>query len=146
MDGSSVSTYVDRMAASSFDPIRVTEALQEAVRTHDASGLDALVSERMSFTSGRAVARMGKREWIDAAMKIPWRTFHILDVRLTLITPEVVVVEHSLEQEIDAEASAPVEFKTDPVDGVHSAWVTTDVWADEGGVWRLVHRHPERLG
>jgi uncharacterized protein YciI len=120
-----------------FAAAELTRELQEAVRVHDKARLDALVSERLVFASGRQLGRIGKAEFVGAAMSIDWQRFDCSEFR-TLALDDVVVVDYEIKQEIRAApdsttANAPTE----------TAWVMTDVWALENGRWRLVSRHPE---
>ena len=124
------------MSIVKFDARAETERLQDAVRRHDRMLLDELVSERFALVSGRALGRLGKLDWITAALQVEWERFAIAISRV-IDLDDVVVVDHDVEQEL---AAAPVWAPEAPRE---SNWTMTDVWAAEGGQWRLVCRHPE---
>jgi hypothetical protein len=56
------------MAVGEFDAEAATHHLQDAVRRHDRAALDQLVSEHFGLVSGRSLGRVGKQEWIAAAL------------------------------------------------------------------------------
>jgi ketosteroid isomerase-like protein len=117
-----------------FDAIGATRRLQEAIRAHDRSLVNALVSERLVLTSRGATGSMGKTDFMAAALAIDWQYFRLAEFHV-LELGDACVVEYTVEQELR------------PANGsrAQSTWVTTDVWAREGRGWRLVHRHPELL-
>ncbi len=119
-----------------FAAAQLTRELQEAVRAHDPARLDALVSERLVFASARQIGRVGKAEFVAAAMSIEWQRFDCSEFRI--LDLDVVVVDYEIQQEIRAApGSTPAHAPA------QTAWVMTDVWALENGRWRLVSRHPE---
>ena len=124
------------MAIVEFDAEAATERLQDAVRRHDRVLLNQLVSDRFALVSGRSLGRLGKEEWIAAALGIEWKSF-VIAVARVLELKGVVIVNHDLEQDM----KEPPNWASEAP--LHSRWVTTDVWAVEDDSWRLLCRHPE---
>lgn len=121
-----------------FNPQRETDRLQDAVRDHDRRVLDELISDRFALVSGRSLGRLGKEDWIAAALQVEWKSF-VVSVSGVIDLDGVWVVDHDVEQEM---AAAPGWATQSPM---RTRWITTDVWAVEEGQWRLVCRHPEML-
>ena len=110
--------------------------LQDAVRTHDQELLDRLVSDRFALVSGRSLGRLGKTEWIAAALNVDWRSFRI-SINRVIEAGDAAIVDHDTEQEM---VRAPSWAPDAPL---RTCWVTTDTWLREPGGWRLICRHPE---
>ena len=126
------------MSLQEFDAQIESDRLQHAVRDHDQRVLDELISERFVLVSGRSLGRLGKEEWIAAALQVEWKSFTV-SVSRVISLDGVVIVDQDIEQEL---AVAPSWASGAPA---QTRWITTDVWADEDGRWRLVCRHPELL-
>lgn len=124
------------MGALAFDPDRETDQLQEAVRRHDRALLERLVSDRFVFVSGRSLGRLGKGDWIAAALQVEWQRF-VVSIARVVDLDRVVIVDHDTEQEMARPPAWGPEAPT------RTRWITTDVWVEESGIWRLVSRHPE---
>lgn len=123
--------------ATVFDAQQVTEALQEAVRLGDTAHLEASVSDRMIWVTPTTDDRRGKQEWIEASCSIVWHWFEVT-VRRELNLGTVRVVEAWISQ-----SRAPVAGE-EPSQPVSASGVVLDVWANEGGHWRLIARQPQR--
>ncbi len=122
-----------------FDAHQSTEALQEAVRLGDREHLETAVSDSMIWVMPTAENHRGKQEWIDASCSIAWHWFNVT-VRRAVELDNACVVESWISQSRDP---VPGEDDSRPV---AAAGVVLDVWADEGGTWCLVARHPQRAG
>ena len=103
-----------------FDPGGQTNRLQDAVRRHDRSLFDRLVSDGLAFVSGRALGRLDKQGWITAALRIEWDRFAVSIARVVDLG-DVVIVDHDIEQEM----TAPPDWASDAP--TRSRWTTTDV-------------------
>lgn len=126
------------MPLNGFDAQRETDRLQGAVCRHDRDELDDLISERFALVSGRSLGRLGKEDWIAAALQVEWKSFDVWVSRV-IDLGDAVVVDHDIEQDM---AAAPNWASAAPT---RTRWITTDVWVVEGGRWRLVCRHPELM-
>jgi ketosteroid isomerase-like protein len=122
-----------------FDAQQSTEALQEAVRLGDREHLESSVSDSMIWVMPSSDNQRGKQEWIDASCSITWHWFEVT-VRRALELDNACVVESWIRQSRD-----PVSGEDDSPP-VAAAGVVLDVWANEGGTWRLVARYPQRAG
>lgn len=109
---------------------RLTEALQEAVRTHDRPALRAMVDDRFVFSSTRVGGDIGKAGWIDWACAIDWLDFELGPMRAVELG-DVLIVRIDVAQQVAGATPS------------RSDWIVSDVWARHGGRWRLVARHPE---
>jgi Domain of unknown function (DUF4440) len=116
-----------------------TEALQEAVRLGDREHLETSVSDSMIWVMASPESQLGKQEWIDASCSVAWHWFKVT-VRRSLELDNACVVESWISQSRDPVAG---EDDSRPVE---AAGVVLDVWANEGGTWRLVARYPQRAG
>lgn len=88
------------------------------------------------FTSGRALGRLDKNDWITAALRVDWQRFTV-DIARVVELGNVVIVDHNIEQEME---SSPDWSPDAPR---QTRWTTTDVWVVEAGTFRLASRHPE---
>ena len=116
-----------------------TEALQEAVRVGDREHLETSVSDSMIWVMPSPESQRGKQEWIDASCSVTWHWFEVA-LRRSLELDNACVVESWISQSRDPVAG---EDASQPV---VAAGVVLDVWANEGGTWRLVARYPQRAG
>jgi hypothetical protein len=122
--------------STKFDAQGKTEQLQAGVRAHDRQLLQELVSERFALVSGRSLGRLGKDDWIAAALQVDWKSFAV-SIKRVIEVSGVAIVDYDIEQEM---ASAPSWAPEAPR---RTRWVTTDIWGLEADQWRLVCRHPE---
>jgi hypothetical protein len=122
--------------STGFDAKGKTEQLQDGVRDHDRELLDELVSEGFALVSGRSLGRLGKDDWIAAALQVDWTRF-VVAIKRVIELNDVAIVDYDVEQEM---ASAPNWAPDAPL---RTRWVTTDVWVLKAGQWRLLCRHPE---
>jgi hypothetical protein len=119
-----------------FDAEAQSTCLQDAVRSHDEELLESLVSDRFALVSGRSLGRLGKDEWIAAALRVAWRSFQ-LSINRVIEAGDAAIVDLDIEQEM---VRAPSWAPQAPL---RTRWVTTDAWLREPGGWRLICRHPE---
>jgi hypothetical protein len=119
-----------------FDAEAQSMCLQDAVRRRDRELLETLVSDRFALVSGRALGRIGKDEWIAAALRVHWKSFRV-SINRVIDAGDVAIVDHDIEQEM---VRAP---SWAPQASLRTRWVTTDAWIREAGGWRLICRHPE---
>ncbi|GAB2753365.1 hypothetical protein UB45_11330 [Terrabacter sp. 28] len=121
-----------------FDAQRTTEALQQAVRLRDRRYLEAAVSDRMIWVMPLHDNRRSKQDWIEASCTVRWNWFKVETRRVLDMGDDGRVVESWVSQ-----SREPVAGE-DTAGPVTAAGVVLDVWAREGGMWRLIARHPQR--
>lgn len=122
-----------------FDAQQTLEALQDAVKNRDRAGVADLVSDRMIWVMPLVDNERGKTEWLEASLGVTWHWFQISILR-EVDLGDVRIVEALVRQSREPSATEDV---TSPVT---AEGIVVDVWALEDGIWRLVARHPHRIG
>lgn len=123
-----------------WDAADRTRLLQDAVRTHDRDFLDDWVSDRMIWVMPLRDNQRGKREWIDASCSVAWDWFDVQILREVDLGDARLVEAWIRQQYRRTNEAGPAEEPTT----VTADGVVVDLWAREGGRWRLVARHPQR--
>lgn len=84
------------------------------MRRHDRARLNELVSDRLLFVTGRALGRLGKEDWIAAALDVEWESFEVSISRVVALD-EVVVIDHDIEQVMKAPPAGRQRPRLGPV-------------------------------
>lgn len=111
---------------------RLTLELQEAVRLHDRGRLNSLVAEEFALAGSVSLGALDKQRWIDAATRVRWISFELLDAEAN-VHDDVATVVHRLRQTV---ASGDQD--------ISSTWVTVDTWWRSDERWQLAGRCARR--
>jgi hypothetical protein len=109
--------------------IDLEHQLQEAVRRHNRSSLDALLAEEFRTTGSFELGTVDRDQWLDLATKgIEWNSFEFRSAK-SMVLDDVGVVASVVNRVGDhAGQDTSGEF------------ATVDTWLRSEGRWRIINR------
>ena len=122
-------------ASSERELIELEKRLQHAVKEHDNSTLQRMVSDDFRLTSyrGHPWGVVLREKWIDYACRMQWNTeFEFEDVTVHRSTNAAVVISHIKQNG---------NFEGRDASGI---FVTIDLWRLEDSNWKILSRHAVR--
>ncbi len=117
--------------------LRLAEALNIGVRTHDTTALKDIIASEYQLTGPKFSQPVPRKQWLENVNS--WSFDSATITRITLSSWGEVAVFRSLQHFYNL-----VVGKNKPVAKSAGGWVT-DLWVKRDGRWQLVTRLSERL-